>query len=332
MSDYRISAVIPTYNNAAHIARAIESALRQSYKPFEIIVVDDGSADNTREVVAAYGEKVRYIYRHNAGPSAARNAGILAASGDWIAFLDSDDEWLENRLGDQICLLERNPGLCWLSSNFITCLCVSERRAPYTPPQKFRRLLDGGDTMSYYDAMIKGISGCMDTMFIKRSLLIDAGLFSCEYTLAEDLDLWWRIACRCPEIGLVPTPSAIYHTQVHGSITKSSYPAQMYAGLIRRNSEIAAGFGTSADFNRMAAFVLMRWIRSMLFYSDREEDVIHLLNETGRILPLWFKIIVRLAIIRPDFTQFVLMSVSRTVRRFGFRKRLVPPPDKMSKG
>ncbi len=330
MNEYRISAVIPTYNNAAHIARAIESVLRQSYKPFEIIVVDDGSTDNTREVVAAFGEKIVYINQENAGPSAARNAGILAASGDWIAFLDGDDEWLEDRLRDQIYLLQKNPDLCWLSSNFITCLCMSERRAPYTQPQKFHKLLNGSDKMSYYDAVMKGISGCMDTMLIKRSLLIDTGLFSCDYTLAEDLDLWWRIACRCPDIGLIPLPSAIYHTQVQGSITKSKYPATMYAGLINRNREIAAGFGKRDDFNRMAGFMLKGWIRSMLFYSDRKEDVVCLLNETGDVLPPWFRMAARLAVVCPKATAFVLRSISRIVRRLNLRKKLVPPPDKMS--
>ncbi|HOM77565.1 MAG TPA: glycosyltransferase family A protein, partial [Anaerohalosphaeraceae bacterium] len=94
MHDKRsISVVIPAYNCQAYIRRAIDSVLGQSRPADEIIVVDDGSTDGTAEAVRTYGAKVILIQQENAGVSAARNAGIRAASGDWIAFLDADDEW-----------------------------------------------------------------------------------------------------------------------------------------------------------------------------------------------------------------------------------------------
>lgn len=97
-SDIQISAVIPTYNRANTIARAIKSALSQEFAPAEVIVVDDGSKDNTRKVIETYGERIRYVYQENASVSAARNRGVNEAKCQWIAFLDSDDYWLPHHL------------------------------------------------------------------------------------------------------------------------------------------------------------------------------------------------------------------------------------------
>lgn len=94
----RISAVIPTYNRAPLVARAIESALAQTVQPSEILVVDDGSVDDTRRVVERFGPRVRYIYQENAGVSVARNTGVAGAAHEWVAFLDSDDVWLPDYL------------------------------------------------------------------------------------------------------------------------------------------------------------------------------------------------------------------------------------------
>jgi glycosyltransferase involved in cell wall biosynthesis len=94
----QISAVVPTYNRAQLIRRAIDSALSQIHVPTEIIVVDDGSTDNTRAVVESYGQTVRYVYQANSGASAARNLGVREAKCEWIAFLDSDDYWLPTHL------------------------------------------------------------------------------------------------------------------------------------------------------------------------------------------------------------------------------------------
>jgi glycosyltransferase involved in cell wall biosynthesis len=94
----RISAVIPTYNRAALVCRAVESVLSQEGPPDELIVVDDGSTDGTAEALARFGSRVRRIHRPNAGVAAARNAGVLAAAGQWIALLDDDDVWLPGHL------------------------------------------------------------------------------------------------------------------------------------------------------------------------------------------------------------------------------------------
>jgi glycosyltransferase involved in cell wall biosynthesis len=94
-----VSVVIPAYNYARYLPIAIDSVLKQDYPHYEIIVVDDGSTDNTAEVVAGYGNKVRYIHQKNAGLPAARNTGIKAAGFDFVGFLDADDQWLPEMLG-----------------------------------------------------------------------------------------------------------------------------------------------------------------------------------------------------------------------------------------
>ena len=98
----KVSVIIPTYNRSLSVREAIESVLAQTYRDFELIVVDDGSADNTPSVLGSFGERIRGIRQANAGVSAARNAGIRAAKGEWVAFLDSDDLWVPQKLERQM--------------------------------------------------------------------------------------------------------------------------------------------------------------------------------------------------------------------------------------
>src|SRR5215470_7379907 len=104
----KVSVVIPTYNRAAKVQKGIRSALAQTFSDLEVIVVDDGSADDTGKVLAeAFGDRIRYCYQSNQGASAARNKGITEARGEWIAFLDSDDEWEHDKLEWQFQALQQ---------------------------------------------------------------------------------------------------------------------------------------------------------------------------------------------------------------------------------
>src|SRR3954468_20412746 len=110
-----VSVIIPVYNGSNEIRRSVESVLAQSRRPAEIIIVDDGSTDGTAELVQGYGPAVRLVRQVNAGAAAARNCGARHASGDWLAFLDHDDEWLPNKLDLQAQALEADPAarLCY---------------------------------------------------------------------------------------------------------------------------------------------------------------------------------------------------------------------------
>lgn len=112
-----VSVVVPAYNAAGFIRRAVESALRQSLPPTEIVVIDDGSADATAELARSYGPPVRCVIQANAGSSAARNRGIEEARCEWVGFLDADDEWFPSKLGRQAEILASHPGLVWCGCN-----------------------------------------------------------------------------------------------------------------------------------------------------------------------------------------------------------------------
>ena len=155
-----ISVVIPAYNSAAQLARALDSVLAQTRPAEEILVVDDGSTDATAEVARSYGDAVRLIAQANAGAAAARNAGIRAARGTWIAFLDADDEWLPDRLALQTDILDRRPDLVWVSGNSISCSCTENRQAPDVQPEKVRQQLNGKVFIAdFLVAFQKGIWG-----------------------------------------------------------------------------------------------------------------------------------------------------------------------------
>lgn len=114
----RVSTIIPTYNNEATLAQAIDSALAQDFEGQEIIVVNDGSTDATRSVIESYGQRIVALEQENAGPSAARNRAIDKAAGKYIAFLDADDVWLPGRLSKTVAALERNPQAALVFSDY----------------------------------------------------------------------------------------------------------------------------------------------------------------------------------------------------------------------
>src|SRR5689334_19281127 len=118
----RTSVVIPAYNYGRYLGRAIDSALAQTRPVDEIIVVDDGSTDNTREVAESFGERIIYVYQKNKGLSAARNTGIRKATGDWVAFLDADDWWHPDKIKRQLEAASKDPeiGLVYTASWVVT--------------------------------------------------------------------------------------------------------------------------------------------------------------------------------------------------------------------
>jgi glycosyltransferase involved in cell wall biosynthesis len=163
-----ISVIIPAFNREAYLAEAIESALRQTLPPGEIIVVDDGSTDRTGEIARSFGEKVRCITQDNQGVGAARNTGIKAAAGDKIALLDSDDVWMERKLEAQEAYLDAHPGVA-----MVFC-----RMKPFASPE----IVD----LPKFDG--REIAACnAGALLARRETFERAGLFPTDRNLPEFL-------------------------------------------------------------------------------------------------------------------------------------------------
>jgi glycosyltransferase involved in cell wall biosynthesis len=236
---FRFSVIIPTYNRAAVLPRAIESALTQTLPTCEVIVVDDGSTDATPAVVTRYGRRIRCIRQENAGAAAARNCGIEAAAGDWLAFLDSDDEWLPEKLARQAQRLETFSHLGWCACGSETCE-GPERRPSTLPHAAAWELARTGYFEDYFTAASRGVRFPTPGMVVETRLAKEVGGFDAQLTEAEDLDLWGRIALLAPAIGYVPEPCfRIYPTA--GSLSQAGRREKSLSVSMRNTARLAAG-------------------------------------------------------------------------------------------
>ena len=324
-----VSVVIPAYNAADHIARALDSVLAQTHRPDEIIVVDDGSTDNTAAVVKRYGPAVRYIRQENAGASAARNTAIKAAASDWIAFLDCDDEWLPEKLELQLALLDRNKDLVWTCSNFYHYAYWQGRRVPHLEPEKGQALLAGKECFdSYFTAYTVGALGWTGTMIVRRDVLQETGLFNIGQAIGEDLDMWWRITYRWPKIGYISRPLAVYHMCVTGSLMrKHKQNSMIICDLIDRHLKLSAERNQLDQFKPAALHLLKWWMRNSLF-DNRVYDLGKMVARFDKLLPSRFKAVMQLLSIFPKATMFCCRMISRTMVLLNVRRHIIRPPDR----
>lgn len=323
----QISVVIPAHNAKAYIQRTLQSVLAQSRSADEIIVVDDGSTDDTVRIVENFGDRIKLISQPAKGASAARNTGVRAATGNWIAFLDADDEWLAGYLQTQEELIYRNPHLAWSTGNYITCSCSENRRASYLETSNIEQLLAGKDFFEDYFAARRkmGLVGCTDTMFVRKDVILTVGLFREGQAKANDLDMWWRIAYQYPRIGFIPTPLAVYHLTIPQSISKKIGDIGLYTELIRRHLVLSEQYHRKQAFEPVAQNMLRLWIRGMLF-DARGDDIRQLLREFYELYPGWYRIWMALLTTFPHATASICRLISKVVRGFHLRRQVVTPP------
>jgi len=185
----KISVIIPTYNRREFLARAIDSVLNQSCRDFELIVVDDGSTDDTARCVAAYGEQVRCIYQANRGPAAARNIGIRASGCALIAFLDSDDRFAPEKLAVQQAAMDAHPDYLISHTDEIWY------RGGKLLNQKKKHFRPHG--LIFGECLKLCVVG-MSTVMLRRELFDRIGYFDEELPCCEDYDLWLRASVLFP--------------------------------------------------------------------------------------------------------------------------------------
>lgn len=198
-----ISVIIPTYNSAAYLNDSIESVLKQSYPVDEILVVDDGSTDETPSIVSAYSNNgVKYIWQENQGPGAARNLGLIHTRGELVAFLDADDIWMENKTRLQINYLLDHPDVGVVSGQ-----------------KMWWRVSDDKHWMEYFgnipesrvhhEILIHNIVGNPSMTLIRRSVLDIVGNYKTNLRWGQDWEIWIRMA-SCTRFGFVDEPVIIY--------------------------------------------------------------------------------------------------------------------------
>lgn len=202
----RVTIIIPVYNGSDYLREAIDSALGQTYRNIEVIVVNDGSRDDGRtgEIARAFGDKIRYIEKENGGVSTALNAGIALAEGDYISWLSHDDVYMPNKVETQVARTAdfREPVVLysdyyWIDSASHT---VGTCRIPHIAPEAMVRTL-----LTSYP-----VNGC--TTLIPRSCFDAAGLFNVKLRATQDYDMWFRLAGRFKFIHM---PSPLLKSRLH---------------------------------------------------------------------------------------------------------------------
>lgn len=226
-----ISIILPTYNRASLLTRAIQSVIAQSYQDWELIIWDDGSSDNLRDVVMGFDDpRICYFYAENMGAATARNQAISRAKGDYLAFLDSDDEWMEDKLLIQIEELQAHPEIDFIFSDFENVNTVQNRRGI-----NFSDFQDAFQVMTkseidpgffeiergFLESLALGNYIATDSVVVRKSVILKNGGFNETLRNSEDYELWWRLGLNRVRMG--------FHNQVlmtrykpEGSLTSLS--------------------------------------------------------------------------------------------------------------
>ena len=206
-----ISVVIPSYNRKDFLKRSIDSAINQTKKPLEIIVVDDGSTDGTETMIKSDYDFVKFIKQKNKGVSAARNIGIKVSIGEWICFLDSDDEWKKDKLEKQINAMKSNPGYKFFHSNEIWI------KNGLRINQKKKHKKYGGDI---FDKCLDMCRISPSSVMIDKTVFDEVGNFNEDLVVCEDYELWLRI-CDKYRVFFIDEPLIIKYGGHQGQLSYS---------------------------------------------------------------------------------------------------------------
>lgn len=237
----KVSVIVPTYNRAHCIADALDSIIKQTFKCFEIIIIDDGSTDNTKDVIVRYFKDLpfnsKYFFQKNAGPAAARNLGINKSTGDYIAFLDSDDIWIDTKIAEQIDFLNSHPNIALIFSDMKQTIGGKEHC------ESFLRYYDCYNVIfekNKYLALSKKPFIFTPTVMIRKNIISTVGLFNNDYRVGEDWEYWLRITKKF-EIGFIDKPLVV--RRLHDSNTpQHSY----YHGVV----DLLKCFVSSNDYSK----------------------------------------------------------------------------------
>jgi len=240
-----VTVLIPAFNAEATIGRAIGSARRQNYRPIEIVVVNDASTDNTEAVVrAAYGDDDVKLFSlpRNLGECGAMNSGLQEAKGEFVAFLDADDEWLDEKLAKQVRMLSENPRM-----SFVSCGCIFVSDTGQPPPYEWGLELSKLNLDGIWRKFLGESYVAKPAVVARRSMLDKVGPFDTALTVAGDQDMWIRLAL-VGDVGIVPEILVRAH-DTPNSLTKkyAMREAEFILPMVKRHIERERGQLTAAE-------------------------------------------------------------------------------------
>ncbi len=287
----KVSVIIPTYNRASMIERALLSAQNQTLKDIEIFICDDASTDKTGQVVKPYLEKdtrIKWLINpKNQGPGAARNLGLKAAQGDYIAFLDSDDEWLPDKLAKQVERMEKEPpeiGVCFCGAKIIKN-GDTHHPAFYSPRKAWER-----DTLRQF--VLDKIGFLTPIVLFRRICLMKAGLVA-EFRDSEDDEFLQRIFFDF-QLAVIPEVLALVHLDTSLNKNAYEYKTKALENYLRHYDRIREELGW-----RAAVYFKGRRYTNLLveaIHERKSAEVMALLKKRFRLIPfLWPNEIISIA-------------------------------------
>lgn len=259
-----VSVVIPCYNHAQYLGAAIQSVLAQTYRDFQIIVVDDGSTDDTAQVAGGFGTAVRYVFQPNAGLSAARNTGIRVSCGEYLAFLDADDLWLPNFLATLVPRLDRDTrlGAVYSGSRFVDeeGHFQPQRITRTVPADRLHATLTSGDFFPAH------------AVLVRKSVLNSVGFFDESLCASEDWDMWLRVSAKYPFAG-ISSVLALY--RMHGDSMSGDLGRMLESQLKVVKKHFGAGHGDPASWpvDRQRSYAGTYFWHALAQYQRHEPDL-----------------------------------------------------------
>lgn len=296
----KVSVIIPTYNRGSLIKRAVDSVLSQTFKDFEIIIIDDGSKDDTKEVLAPYMNQVRYVFQANGGISKARNHGIELATGEYIAFLDSDDYWAPVKLEMQVNVLDGNPKIG----------IVYGRMPIVNEHGDVLGMKPNGISGKNFQELLR-VWGDLPTSSVmtRRECFDRVGVFDPNLPPMEDIDMWLRIAYYYDLHEIEGTVLAYYWRHDH-QITSDL--VKVYSGLVKIHAKILKTFEDIPRDLILRKLVSNQYTLSRVYYKKKmfNEAFANVSEAIGRYPAVGALFI--------DPSDNVLKKISKRIKPYGF--------------
>jgi glycosyltransferase involved in cell wall biosynthesis len=260
MAKELVSVIIPNYNYAHYLRETVDSVLAQTYSPIEVIVVDDGSRDTSKEVLGEYGERIRTVFQQNQGVSAARNNGFAQSTGEFIAFLDADDTWLPSKIEKQVQEFRRDPSVG------IVHVAVHEVDAEGKPLLERKEGLAGQVADELLKLERNDILGGGSGLMVTRKAFEEVGGFDQRMSTSADWDFFYQIAIR---YAVAFVPELLLRYRVHNS--------NMHANVKLMEHDMEISFGKifvdrSTKKSRRAYGVLYKTLAGSYFRAGQYRD------------------------------------------------------------